>query len=59
MLEKAKSFLLKCKRVWQVLKKPTKKEFKLTAKVSAIGIAILGLFGFIVSILMGFINWKA
>lgn len=59
MLEKAKSFLLKCKRVWQVLKKPTKKEFKLTAKVSAIGIAILGLFGFIVSILMGSINWKA
>ncbi len=59
MLEKTKSFLLKCKRVWQVLKKPTKKEFQLTAKVSAIGIAILGLFGFIVSILMGFINWKA
>ncbi len=57
MLEKTKSFLLKCKRVWQVLKKPTKKEFQLTAKVSAIGIAILGLFGYIVSLIMGVIKW--
>lgn len=50
MFEKSKSFLLKCKRVWQVLKKPTKKEFELTAKVSAIGIAILGLLGFLISL---------
>ena len=57
MLEKTKSFLLKCKRVWQVLKKPNKKEFQLTAKVSAIGIAILGLFGYIVSLIMGVIKW--
>jgi protein transport protein SEC61 subunit gamma-like protein len=52
MLENAKSFLLKCKRVWQVLKKPTKKEFELTAKVSAIGIAILGLLGFLISLVL-------
>jgi protein transport protein SEC61 subunit gamma and related proteins len=52
MLENAKSFFLKCKRVWQVLKKPTKKEFELTAKVSAIGIGILGLLGFLISIIM-------
>ena len=52
MLENAKSFLLKCKRVWQVLKKPTKKEFELTAKVSAIGIAILGLLGFLIALVM-------
>lgn len=58
MLEKTKSFLLKCKRVWQVLKKPTKKEFQLTAKVSAIGIGILGLFGFIISIIIGIIKWE-
>jgi len=57
MLEKTKSFLLKCKRVWQVLKKPTKKEFQLTAKVSAIGIALLGFFGYIVSLIMGVIKW--
>jgi protein transport protein SEC61 subunit gamma-like protein len=52
MLEKSKSFFLKCKRVWQVLKKPTKKEFELTAKVSAIGIGILGVLGFLISIIM-------
>jgi protein transport protein SEC61 subunit gamma and related proteins len=52
MLENAKSFFLKCKRVWQVLKKPTKKEFELTAKVSAIGIGILGLLGFLISLIM-------
>lgn len=52
MLEKTKSFLLKCRRVWQVLKKPSKKEFQLTAKVSAIGIAVLGLLGFLIALVM-------
>ena len=47
-----KSFALKCKRVWYVLKKPSKKEFEMTAKVSAIGIVILGLAGFIISVFM-------
>jgi len=51
--EPTKTFLLKCKRVWFVLKKPTRKEFELTAKVSAIGIVILGAAGFIISLLMG------
>lgn len=44
-----KSFFIKCKRVWVTLKKPTKKEFEMTAKVSAIGILIIGAIGFIVS----------
>jgi protein transport protein SEC61 subunit gamma and related proteins len=52
MFEGTKSFLLKCRRVWQVLKKPTKKEFELTAKVSAIGIGILGLLGFLIALIM-------
>lgn len=52
MFEEAKSFLLKCRRVWQVLKKPTKKEFELTAKISAIGIGILGLLGFLIALIM-------
>ncbi len=49
---KAKSFLIKCKRVWQVLRKPTKEEFKTTAKISAIGIVFLGVCGFLISIIM-------
>jgi protein transport protein SEC61 subunit gamma-like protein len=47
-----KSFLLKCRRVWQVLKKPTKKEFEQTTKISAIGIALIGLVGFIIALIM-------
>ncbi|MFA5953881.1 MAG: protein translocase SEC61 complex subunit gamma [Candidatus Pacearchaeota archaeon] len=49
---KLKSFFNKCKRVWIVMKKPTKQEFSLTAKVTAIGIAILGVVGFLISIIM-------
>jgi protein transport protein SEC61 subunit gamma and related proteins len=52
MLENAKVFLGKCKRVWQVLKKPTKQEFQQTTKVSAIGIVILGVLGFLISLIM-------
>ena len=47
-----KSFLMKCKRVWHVLKKPTKKEFLMITKISAIGIVLLGLLGFILSLIM-------
>ena len=52
MLTSLNSFILKCKRVWMVLKKPTKDEFIKVAKVSAVGIAIIGLLGFIISIIM-------
>ncbi|MDA3836282.1 MAG: protein translocase SEC61 complex subunit gamma [Nanoarchaeota archaeon] len=48
----AKQFIKKCKRVWIALKKPSKKEFEMTAKVSAIGIAILGVIGFLISLFM-------
>ena len=48
------SFFLKCKRVWIALKKPTKKEFETIAKISAIGIVLLGLIGFVISLLMKF-----
>jgi len=51
-LTKAKSFLIKCRRVWHTLKKPTRKEVEQIAKVSAIGILILGALGFILSMAM-------
>ena len=47
-----KSFTIKSRRVWLALKKPSKQEFETIAKVSAAGIVILGLFGFIISIFM-------
>ncbi len=50
--EKLKTFFEKSKRVWLVLKKPTKKEFESVAKISAIGILLLGTLGFLISIII-------
>ncbi len=44
-----KSFILQSARVWHVLKKPTNTEFKSIAKVSALGILIIGLVGFVIT----------
>ncbi len=49
---KTKQFISKSKRVWMALKKPTRKEFEMVAKVSAIGILVLGVVGFLISIVM-------
>ena len=49
---KVKSFLLKCKRVWHTMKKPTKQEFEQVSKISAIGILILGALGFLLSLII-------
>jgi len=43
------SFFVQCVRVWHLLKKPTKDEFIGISKVSAIGILLIGVMGFIVS----------
>ena len=50
--EQLKAFVEKSKRVWLVLKKPTKKEFTSVAKISAIGILLLGVLGFLISIII-------
>jgi len=47
-----KDFLFKCKRVWQVIRKPTREEFVIIAKVSAIGTLIIGFIGFVISMIM-------
>jgi protein transport protein SEC61 subunit gamma-like protein len=52
LTEATKSFFVRCKRVWQVMRKPTKKEYQQVAKISAIGIVILGLIGFLISLLI-------
>ena len=52
MIEKAKSFLMQCSRVWQILRKPSMFEYKSIAKVSAIGILIIGFIGFAISVLL-------
>ena len=50
--DKTKAFIAKSKRVWLILKKPTRKEYEMIAKVSAIGIAALGVVGFIIAFFM-------
>jgi len=51
-MKKLKSFVTQSRRVWRILRKPTSEEFKLISKVSAIGILVLGLVGFIISTIM-------
>ena len=50
--QKLKSFYSQSIRVWKILKKPTNQEFQLVAKVSAIGILVIGLVGFLVALAM-------
>jgi protein transport protein SEC61 subunit gamma-like protein len=52
--EKLISFFQQCVRVWHVLRKPTMNEFKGMAKISALGILVIGAIGFLVSIVLSF-----
>lgn len=49
MIGKLKSFFLQSVRVWHLLKKPSGYEFKSIAKISALGILVLGALGFVIS----------
>lgn len=55
-LNKLKSFYQQCVRVWHLLKKPDRKEFTTIAKVSAIGLGLIGIIGFLIAMIMQFIN---
>ncbi|MCM2326099.1 MAG: protein translocase SEC61 complex subunit gamma [Candidatus Woesearchaeota archaeon] len=45
-MQKLKSFILECKRVLQVTKKPSKEEYKTIVKVSGLGVLLIGAIGF-------------
>lgn len=49
-----KEFFAKSVRVWHVLRKPTSKEFKDISKISALGILLLGIIGFVISFIINF-----
>jgi len=49
-----KSFTKQCTRVWQLLRKPDKQEFTTIAKVSAVGLAAIGVIGFAINLAMTF-----
>jgi protein transport protein SEC61 subunit gamma and related proteins len=48
---KIRSFVIQCKRVLKITKKPSKEEFKIIVKVSGIGILLIGAMGFIIYLL--------
>jgi protein transport protein SEC61 subunit gamma-like protein len=48
---KAKTFIIECRRVWQVTKKPSQEEYKAILKVTALGILVIGFIGFLVNML--------
>jgi len=50
------SFLNQCFRVWQLMKKPSRTEWMTVSKVSALGLGLVGLIGFVIAIIMGFID---
>jgi protein transport protein SEC61 subunit gamma-like protein len=52
LMNNTKSFFIKCKRVWHILKKPTKKEIETIAKISGMGIVIIGAIGFLISVII-------
>ena len=45
-MQKFKAFLKECRRVLRITHKPTGEEFKTIVKVSALGMAVIGLIGF-------------
>ncbi len=48
---KLKMFIMECKRVLRVTKRPDSFEFKTIVKVSGLGMGIIGLIGFLVSMI--------
>lgn len=52
MAKSLKPFMKQCTRVWYLMKKPDKQEFSITAKVAAIGLAVIGVIGFAINMAM-------
>jgi protein transport protein SEC61 subunit gamma-like protein len=48
MIDKIKNFLSQIRRVLLVSSKPDKEEFKQSAKITGMGIVIIGIIGFLV-----------
>lgn len=48
---KIKNYIVECQRVLRVTKKPSPEEFKVIVKVSGLGIALIGLIGFLIQLI--------
>lgn len=56
IIGKLKRFSKECWRVLRITKKPDKQEFKTIVKVSALGMLVIGLIGFIITMIVQFIR---
>mgnify|MGYP001598559973 CR=1 FL=1 len=56
LISRLKSFALESMRVFRITKKPSKEEFKAIVKVSSMGIAVIGIIGFIIQIIWRLIS---
>ncbi|MDR1722030.1 MAG: protein translocase SEC61 complex subunit gamma [Methanobrevibacter sp.] len=54
--ESIKSFFKQCERVLKVSRKPNREEYLNFAKVTAIGIAIIGVIGFVIYAIAQFVG---
>jgi protein transport protein SEC61 subunit gamma-like protein len=54
--ESTAQFIRNCRRVLQVSKKPDKEEFLNVAKITGIGVIIIGVIGFIISLIAQLIS---
>ena len=50
LTDKFKTFVIECKRVLLVTKKPSNEEFKAVVKVTGVGTLIIGAIGFIIHV---------
>ena len=48
MIKGLKSFIIECKRVLRITKKPDSTEFQTIVKISGLGILFIGALGFII-----------
>ena len=49
-VQNLKSFALECKRVLTITRKPSREEFRTIVTVSGIGIAVIGIIGFLMQL---------
>ncbi|HLD48739.1 MAG TPA: protein translocase SEC61 complex subunit gamma [archaeon] len=56
MLAKIKSLIERIKRVLLVSSKPDKDEFKQSAKITGMGLAIIGIIGFVIFLIVQLIG---
>lgn len=51
-----RELLKRCNRILHISRKPTGEEYSKVARVTALGMIIFGLTGFVISVLFGFIG---